>query len=56
MRMEPEIVVAEMRRLGCPYAATDPSATVWLQGYQAGVLATKEIAFQVVRDELEGQR
>jgi hypothetical protein len=36
VKMEPEVLEAELREMGCPFSAGDPRCQVWLDGYQAG--------------------
>jgi hypothetical protein len=39
VRMEPEVLGAELREMGCPFSVGDPRCQVWLDGYRAGTSA-----------------
>jgi len=53
MRMEPEIIAAELRDLGCPYSANDPRAKAWVEGHQVGVTKAWKIMKETLLAEKE---
>lgn len=52
MNMEQEVVVAELRAMGCPYLlATDHLAKAWLEGHMAGRKAALADAERILNEE-----
>lgn len=49
--MEPEVITANLRSMGCPYPGGTPHATIWVEGYLAGLNEGKEIALAAIQDE-----
>jgi len=49
--MEPEVVIANLRQLGCPYEGGTECATIWLEGYIAGAKYTGQVALDAIQSE-----
>ncbi len=53
-QQEPEVKLThDLKDLGCPYPLGDDRATIWLNGYHAGLRNGGEIAVRAVRDGLK---
>lgn len=54
MRLEPELLDAKLRAMGCPFAADDLRATYWLDGFKAGVCSGFRDAAKAMNLSVDG--
>lgn len=54
--MEPEVLAAEMRQMGCPYELLDSRTPIWLDGYRAGTRSAGQLAIAAARDGINQRR
>ncbi len=56
VHMEPEVVTAKLAEMGCPYAATDERAAIWLEGARAGLLMMADASTKALNAEFRENR